>query len=103
VGHNRTYAGKGWHWTRGRKRKDDRVMFNAILWIMKTGTPWRDLHPVFCPWNTVYKRLLECTKLEVWDEILRMLSINADYEIIIIDTIFIKMHQHCVDAKVEIQ
>ena len=23
--------------TRGRKRKDDRLMFNAILWLMKTG------------------------------------------------------------------
>ncbi|ATD81448.1 MULTISPECIES: transposase [Desulfovibrio] len=39
--------------TRGRKRKDDRLIFNAILWIMKTGAPWRDLHPEFGPWNTV--------------------------------------------------
>ena len=25
--------------TRGRKRKDDRLMFNGILWILKTGAP----------------------------------------------------------------
>lgn len=53
--------------TRGRKRKDDRLMFNAILWIMKTGAPWRDLPPEFGPWNTVHKRFLEWAKLEVWD------------------------------------
>lgn len=32
---------------RGRKRKDNRLMFNTILWSMKTGAPWRDLHPEF--------------------------------------------------------
>ncbi len=43
--------------TSGRKHKDDRLMFNAILWIMKTEAPWRDLHPESGPWKTVHKRL----------------------------------------------
>ena len=85
--------------TRGRKRKDDRLMFNAILWLMKTGAPWRDLHPEFGPWKTVHKRFLQWAKLEVWDDILRMLSINADPEAIIIDATFIRLHQHATGAK----
>lgn len=85
--------------TRGRKRKDDRLIFNAILWIMKTGALWRDLHPEFGPWNTVHKRFLEWARLEVWNDILRMLSINADPEAIIIDATFIKLHQHGTGAK----
>ena len=75
--------------TRGRKRKDDRLMFNVILWLMKAGAPWRDLPPEFGPWKTAHKRFLEWAKLEVWDNILRMLSINADPEAIIIDATFI--------------
>lgn len=74
-------------------------MFNAILWLMKTGDPWRDLHPEFGPWKTAHKRFLEWAKLEVWDDILRMLSINADTEAIIIDATFIKLHQHGTGAK----
>ena len=70
--------------TRGWKRKDDRLMFNAILWIMKTGAPWRDLHPELGPWKTVHKRFFEWARLEVRDDILRMLSINADPEAIIL-------------------
>ena len=85
--------------TRGRKRKDDRLMFNAILWLMKTGAPWRDLHPEFGPWKTVHKRFLQWAKLEVWDDILRMLSINADPNAIIIDATFIRLHQHATGAK----
>jgi len=80
--------------TRGRKRKDDRLMFNGILWILKTGAPWHDLPPEFGPWKTVHKRFLQWTKLEVWDNILKTLSIHADREAIIIDTSFIKVHQH---------
>ena len=38
----------------GRKRKDPRLIFNAILWIMCTGVPWRDLPQEFGPWQTVY-------------------------------------------------
>ncbi|WP_367274925.1 transposase [uncultured Desulfovibrio sp.] len=49
--------------TRGRKRKDDSLMFNGILWILKTGTPWRDLPAELRPWNTVHKRFLEWTRL----------------------------------------
>lgn len=80
--------------TRGRKRKDDRLMFNGILWILKTGAPWRDLHPEFGPWKTVHKRFLQWAKLEVWDSILKKLATNADPELIIIDASFVKLHQH---------
>ena len=38
-------------------------------------------------------------RLEVWNDILRMLSINADPEAIIIDATFIKLHQHGTGAK----
>jgi len=85
--------------TRGRKRKDDQLMFNGILWILKTGAPWRDLHPEFGPWKTVHKRFLQWAKLEIWDDILKMLSVNADSEIIIIDASFVKLHQHGCGAK----
>ena len=85
--------------TRGRKRKDDRLMFNGILWILKTGAPWRDLHPEFGPWKTVHKRFLQWAKLEIWDDIFTMLSVNADPEVIIVDASFVKLHQHGSGAK----
>ena len=44
---HRPHAGKEPYWDRGRKRKNDRLMFNAIPWIMKTGAPRRDLYPEF--------------------------------------------------------
>lgn len=50
---------------RGRKAKDDRQMFNGVLWIMKSGAPWRDLPLEFGPWQTVYKRFSQWAKLGI--------------------------------------
>jgi hypothetical protein len=47
----------------------------------------------------VDKRFLEWAKLEVWDDILKTLSINADPEAIIINATFIKLYQHGTGAK----
>jgi transposase len=32
---------------RGRPAKDARLMFNGVLWILRTGAPWRDLPAEF--------------------------------------------------------
>jgi transposase len=47
---------------RGRPPKDDRLLFNATLWILKTGAPWRDLPKEFGPWQTAINALLNGQK-----------------------------------------
>jgi transposase len=84
---------------RGRPPKDNRLMFNAILWILKTGAPWRDLHLEFGPWQTVYKRFARWAKRAVWDDVLLELSKGADPEALLIDASYVKLHQHGSSAK----
>jgi transposase len=40
----------------GRSGADNRLFFEAILWVARTGSPWRDLHEAFGHWNSVFKR-----------------------------------------------
>lgn len=40
----------------GRPPENERRNINGILWILKTGAPWRDLPAEFGYWNTVYQR-----------------------------------------------
>ncbi len=53
----------------GRPRLNDRLVIEGILWVHRTGAPWRDLPTDFGPWQTVYIRFYRWTKLGIWNEI----------------------------------
>ncbi|MFK7986415.1 MAG: DUF6596 domain-containing protein [Sandaracinaceae bacterium] len=42
--------------TRGRPARSDRMLVNAVLWVLATGQPWRALPSEFGPWKTAYSR-----------------------------------------------
>tara|TARA_B100000315_G_scaffold243457_1_gene266857 strand:+ start:208 stop:408 length:201 start_codon:yes stop_codon:yes gene_type:complete len=41
---------------RGVPRVDDRRVVNGIFWVLRTGSPWRDLPERYGPYTTVYNR-----------------------------------------------
>jgi len=56
--------------TRGRPPTDDRLIINAIRWILRTGAPWRDLPTKYGPWQTIYSRLRRWKQAGVFDHML---------------------------------
>lgn len=40
----------------GRPQRDPRAVLDAILWVLRTGSPWRDLPDDFCPWQTAWRK-----------------------------------------------
>ena len=41
---------------RGGRWRDHRQVINAICWVKRTGSPWRDLPKRYGPWKTPYQR-----------------------------------------------
>lgn len=58
---------------RGRPNKPHRRIINAILWVLRTGAPWRDLPRSYGPWSTVYSRFRRWRILGIWAAILQRL------------------------------
>lgn len=51
---------------RGRPSLDRGRLYNAIMYVLKTGSQWRQLPREFGPWQTVYGHFNRWSKLEVW-------------------------------------
>ena len=65
---------------RGCPWKDHRTILNAILWVLRTGAPWRDLPERYGPWQTVYDRFRRWQREGLFDRILERLQIRLDAE-----------------------
>ncbi len=58
----------------GRPRRDQRVVVNAVLWVLGTGSSWRDVpREKFGPWETIYGRYGEWRKDGRWQRVLEAL------------------------------
>ena len=83
----------------GVTAKDNRMFINGVLWIFKTGAPWRDLPERFGDWKNVHRRFSRWSASGVFDKIFRILSEDADMEFLLMDGSIVKAHQHAAGAK----
>lgn len=82
-----------------RPSKSNRRMVDAMVWILKTGSPWRDLPRHFGPWQSVYTRFRRWTQQGVWARVLDKLSEQQDGESYLIDATIVRAHQDATGAK----
>lgn len=78
----------------GRPATDNRLFINAVLWVLRTGSPRRDLPPDYGSWNTVHRRFCRWRDKGVWEKLLETVIDEPDYEWIMIDGSHIKGHPH---------
>jgi transposase len=64
----------------GATARDNRMFVEAVLWIARTGAPWRDLPEEFGNWYTVYTRFWRWARKGVWERIFKMLSDDPDLD-----------------------
>jgi transposase len=59
---------------RGRPWRDPRDVLNGILWILRTGAPWRDLPERYPPYQTCHRRFQKWIEEGVLGRILEALA-----------------------------
>ena len=82
----------------GRAAQDNRRFINAVLWLARTGAPWRDLPERFGPWNSVFQRFNRWCKRGVWRRLLQVWQ-DPDLECLMLDSTVIRAHQHAAGAR----
>jgi transposase len=86
---------KGGH---GRVAKDNRLFINAVLHILRTGSPWRDLPCSYGGWNNTHRRFSRWRDKCVWSRLLEVLTQDVDFEWLMIDSSHVKVHPHAAGA-----
>ncbi|MBL0010249.1 MAG: IS5 family transposase [Nitrosomonas sp.] len=73
--------------------RNNRLFLEAVLWVCRTGAPWRDLQALGS-WHTVYTRYNRWSKKGRWEAIFKTLSEASDFEYLMIDGSIVRLHQH---------
>ena len=84
---------------RGRSGRDNRLFVEAVLWIARTGSPWRDLPPWFGKWNSVFVRFRDWVRADVFKRLFDAVSDQPDMEYAMVDATIVKVHRHGQGAK----
>jgi putative transposase len=85
--------------SRGTSGRDNRMFVEGVLWIVRTGSPWRDLPEAFGDWNSVFRRFSRWSRKGVWQRIFEAMADDPDFEYLIVDSTIIRAHQHAAGAK----
>jgi len=80
--------------------KDNRLFLDAVLYVARTGIPWRDLPERFGNWNSVWRRFDRWSRSGVWQRVFDALQ-DPDLEWLILDSTVVRAHPCAAGAKKE--
>ena len=88
----------------GRPAADHRRILNGILWLLRTGAPWRDLPERYGCWSTIASRFYRWRKAGIWARLFAAVQQQADaaahldWDIHYVDGTIVRAHQHAAGA-----
>ena len=83
----------------GATAKDNRLFLEAVLWRVRTGSPWRDLPPAFGRWNSPFRQFRRQTKAGIFEILFKDMSNDPDLEYALIDGTIVQVYQKATGAK----
>ena len=83
----------------GRPSLNPRSVFNALMWILKSGARWRDLPARYGNWNSIYHKFRLWCSLGLFERLLKIINADSkDTTLLEIDSTFCKVHQSACSA-----
>jgi len=80
--------------------QEERLFLEALLWLARTGSPWRDLPGELGHWHNVYMRYRRWEDRGVWARLWASLQTEelAEARALFIDSTTVRAHQHAAGA-----
>lgn len=78
----------------GVTASDNRLFLEAVLYVARTGCPWRDVPERFGRWHSIYMRYNRWSRKGVWAAVAAKIADDPDLKYLMIDGSIVRMHQH---------
>ena len=88
---------------RGPKPKNNRQIIYGMFYILRTGSPWRDLPERYGPYTTVYNRFNRWRKAGIGDKLMDAIVKAHGGEVQMIDSSIVRVHQHASGVKKRVE
>ena len=85
--------------TVGVTARDNRKFVDAVLWILRSGAPWRSLPEHHGDWKHTHKRFSRWAGTGVWERVFNVLTKDPDNRHIAIDGAIVRARQHAAGAR----
>ncbi len=80
-------------------RCNNRLFVDALLWMARSGTRWRDLPERYGDHQAVKRRYYRWVERDALGGFLAVLASDADLEWLLIDSTVVRAHQHAASAR----
>ena len=88
---------------RGPKPQNNRQVLNGMFYVLRAGSPWRDLPERYGPYTTVYNRFNRWRKAGIWDRLMDAIVKAHDGKFQMIDSSIVRVHQHASGVKKRVE
>jgi transposase len=89
----------------GRPNNDHRQVVEAMIWLSRTGSPWRDLPSEYGSWKTIASRFYRWRRDGIFVQLLAEVHRRADacgeldWLVHYVDGSVVRAHQHAAGAR----
>jgi transposase len=77
---------------------DNRKFINGVFWVLRTGSPWRDLPPDYGGWKNTHRRFCRWRDKGIWEKFLEIFVCEEEFIWLMIDASCCKVHPDAAGA-----
>ncbi len=84
---------------RGRTAADNRAFVDGVLWVLRSGSFWKDMPERYGNWKSAHKRFTRWAKAGVWEQVFQVLLGDRSNEYIMLDSTIVRAHRQAATGK----